>query len=162
MAPVPPNPRPYGNALAADLGKLLADHGDDPKLLGLLRAEAQYRIDKRRFNNETPTPTSVALLKKIDAQIEAGRSPSRRATKPPPASSVTKPPTNEKGARAVEAQGEMGFSEEDHNGTADSSAHEVIPPPSRAEAYQQFCPPTISPWFNLWACGLARVPTAPP
>jgi hypothetical protein len=141
MAPVPPNPRPYGTALAADLGKLLADHGDDPKLLGLLRAEAQYRIDKRRFNNETPTPTSVALLKKIDAQIEAGRSPSRRATKPPSAPSVTKPPTNEKGARAVEAQAEMGFSEGDHNGTADSSAHEVIPPPSRAEAYQQFLPP---------------------
>ncbi len=58
MAPVPPKPRPYGNALAADLAKLVTKHGDDLQILDHLRAEAQYRIDKRTHNNETPTPTS--------------------------------------------------------------------------------------------------------
>ncbi len=56
MAPVPPKARPYSSALAADLTKLVRTHGDDLKILSHQRAEAQYRIDKRIHNNETPTP----------------------------------------------------------------------------------------------------------
>ncbi len=78
---------------------------------------------------------------KIDAQIEAARSPSRRTTKSPPTPSVTKPPAKKTETRAKEDQAEMGFSEADHNGTTDSAAREVVPQPSKAEAYQQFLPP---------------------
>jgi hypothetical protein len=123
------------------MAKLVADHGDNLKTLGLLRAEAQYRIDKRTFNGETPTPTSIALLKKIDEQIGASRSSPPRTNKSHPTPSLQIPPVNPKNELPRSTQSDLGFNEAADHSSEATRDREELPLSGRAEAYQQFLPP---------------------